>query len=71
MGSGKISNIAEVKVEVAKIKKMVSKLYDRPIIPKSMVTKVVLKLHIENIWEILDLVEEPREKRKKKINGVA
>lgn len=51
---------------VAKIKKMVAELYDRSIIPISMVTKVVPVVHVENIWEILNLVEGPREKRKKR-----
>lgn len=48
-----------VKSEVAKIKKKVSKLHERSIIPKFVIMEVVPEVYIENFWEILDLIEEP------------
>lgn len=43
-GSNIILDIAKVKTEVAKIKKIVVELYNRPIIPKTVVTEVVPKV---------------------------
>lgn len=53
------------KSEVPEIKKMVADLYNRLIIAESVVTKVVPEVNIENIWAILDSIEEPQERRKK------
>lgn len=60
LGSGQILDIEKVKIEVVKIKKMVSELYDRPFISALMVTKVEPKIHVENIWEILKPKKEGR-----------
>lgn len=49
MGSGKTHDIAEIKSEVADIKKMVMELYDRLVIPELVIKKVVPTVHVENI----------------------
>lgn len=66
LGSGQTSNIIDVKAEVAKIKWMVANLYNRPVIPELVVTKGVPEVHVDNIWAIQDLVEEPQEEKEEK-----
>lgn len=66
MGSGQIPDIAEVKFEVAEIKKMVDELYDRPFIPSPVVAEVELGIYVQNMLQILDPVEEPQDNRKKR-----
>lgn len=62
MDSRQTPDIAEINAEVAKIKWMVSKLYDRLVIPKSMIEIVVPIVNIDNILPISDPVEVPAEK---------
>lgn len=67
MSSSQTPDIREVRAEVAYIKRMVAKLYNRPISQEPMVNIVVPTIHVCNIWAILDqvekLVEEPREEK--------
>lgn len=49
LGNSQTSDIAKVKMEMAKIKKMVSELYDRPFIPSPMIMKFEPKVYVENI----------------------
>lgn len=59
LGSGQILEIAEMTAEVTKKIKMIMELYDRPIIPEPMVTKVILIVQVENIWSITKPEKEP------------
>lgn len=47
LGRSQTLDIIEAKLEMAKIKKMITELYDRLVIPKPVITKVVLEAHIE------------------------
>lgn len=49
LGNSQIPNIVEVKIEVAKIKKMVNELYKRPFIPSTMIIEIEPKIEVENI----------------------
>lgn len=64
MGSSQTPDITKVKSKVDEIKKMVVELYDRPIISEPVVAIVVPNVHVDNIWAIQVLVEEPREERR-------
>lgn len=53
----------EVKSKVAERKRMVSKLYDRLVIPETTIMTIMPGVHAFTIWAIPDLVEENREER--------
>ncbi|KAF3621897.1 hypothetical protein FXO38_31609 [Capsicum annuum] len=73
-GSGQTLDIADIKVEFAKIKWMVSELNDRSMILKLMVETVVPTVNVDNIWDILDLIavlvveirEEKKDRKRKR-----
>lgn len=66
MGSVQNLNIVEVKEEVAEIKKMVNELYDWPFILVPVITEVEPKIHVVNIWDILESKYEGRNEKKKR-----
>lgn len=64
LGSGKILDITEVKIEVAEINKIGDGLYDRPFIPTPVITKITKNrsrkyLEYSRIWR-----RKERKKRK-------
>lgn len=65
MGNHQISKIIKVKVEVAKIKKMVNEMYDKPFLSTHVVTDIEPKIKVVNIWSILKL-EKNLERKKRK-----
>lgn len=58
LGSVQTPDITKVRAKVVEIKRMVMELYDRPIIPKLVVTTVMPDIHIDNIWVVSDPIEE-------------
>lgn len=71
MGRGQTPDIAEIKSEVAKIKKIVAKLYDRTTILQHVIEIVVPTIHLYNILVIPDLIDEIlEEKKERKEKGV-
>lgn len=54
LSNGQTPDIIEVNSKVVEIKNMVDELYEKLIIPKLVVTIVMPKVHINNIWAILN-----------------
>lgn len=52
-------NMAGIKAEVAKIKRMVMELYDIPVILELMIETFIPTVYIPNIWVIPKSVEVP------------
>lgn len=52
-------DIAKIKAKVAKIKKMISELFDRSVILEPVIKMVVCIVHINNIWSILYPISVP------------
>lgn len=65
-------DVTEIRSEVAKIKMMVTELYDRPIVSKPIVETVIPIIHVTNIWEVpvevpvREIREERHEKKRKR-----
>lgn len=68
MGSGQMPNVADVRFEIAKIKKMVAELYERQVISEPIIDTMIPTVEIPNIWaEPADVqVKKTKEKRKEK-----
>lgn len=73
-----MSNVADIRYEVMKIKKMVVEIYKIPVIVEPILETMIHTVHVPNIWAIpLDApVEETEEqrrekKRKREEDGVA
>lgn len=48
LGNNQTQDITEVKLEVDKIKNIVSDLYDRLVIPELMVIEIMPEVHVKN-----------------------
>lgn len=57
-------DIIEVKSKVPKFKRIVSKLYDRSMVPKLVIEMVMTTVHISNIWVIPNPVKDTKEERR-------
>lgn len=68
LGTGQSPNIGDVRAEIAKIKKMITQLYERPIIAELVMETVIPPVEVPNIWEDPTAVpvEETRKNKKKK-----
>lgn len=51
LGSGQMPNIADARSKIAKIKKMVMELYERPIIAEPVVETIISTVEVPKIWE--------------------
>lgn len=50
-----IPDVIKQNTDIAEIKKMVHELYERSLIPESMVKILIPTVHVSNIWFILEL----------------
>lgn len=67
LGSGQILYIAEVKIQVSKIKKIVDDLDDKPFIPATVIIEIKPKIEVKNIQSISKPEKEKiKERRKRK-----
>lgn len=66
LDSGQNPNIMKVKVKLAKIRKLVDKLYERPYFLAPVITEIELEIEIENIFSVL-VGEEGEERENKKL----
>lgn len=57
-------DIAKIRSEVAKIKKMVAKFYVRLVVVEPIVEIVISAVHVPNIWEVL--LDKPIKETKEK-----
>lgn len=59
------SDITELTIEMVKIKKIVHELYDRLMIPESIVETVMPTAHVSNIWAIPEQKKEETKEEKR------
>lgn len=64
LSGGKTPDIKDIKTKLAKIKRMVHELYDKPVILEPVIETVVPTIHVPNIWDILESrVKENQEEK--------